>query len=275
VIDIDAYFRRIGITERPAEDQPPDLDLLRRLVLAHTRSIAFENLNTLMRVPVRLDLDSLEAKLVCSARGGYCFEQNTYFAAVLEQIGFSVKRLAARVVWGRSAEERWQNPRTHMALLVHVAGETWLCDVGFGGITPTAPLLFEPDREQRTPHETFRIVEREEVLLLQVRLGADWLDVYLFDLQPQSHVDYEMANHYVATHPESHFRHSLIAARPFEGGRYALRNRLFTTFITGGSKHERMLEDGDEIVQVLHECFRITVRDLAGFHAALDNIRED
>lgn len=274
-MNLEAYFRRVGFTAHTAQNQSADLDLLRKLTLAHTQAIAFENLNTLLRVPVRLDLDSLEAKLVRSARGGYCFEQNTYFAAVLEQLGFAVQRLSARVVWGQKAEQPWKNPRTHMVLLVAVSGQDFLCDVGFGGITPTAPLRLQANEDQRTPHETFRIVEHDNVLLLQVMLGSEWLDVYLFDQQPQSHIDYEMANHYVATHPASHFRHSLIAARPFEGGRYALRNRLFTTFYPGGEKRELTLDDAEELVRVLEEKFGVAVPDATAFEAALENIRED
>jgi N-hydroxyarylamine O-acetyltransferase len=272
VVSLPAYFDRIGLAAQAPSD--PDLERLSRLVHAHTASIPFENLNALMRAPVRLDLDSLEAKLVRSPRGGYCFEQNALFAAVLEQIGYSVRRLSARVVWGASAAQPWQNPRTHMVLLVDIAGQRYLCDVGFGGNTPTAPLLFELNTEQSTPHEVFRIIEHGEVFLLQISLGGQWKDVYLFDLQPQSDVDYAMANHYVATHPASHFRFTLVAARPFEGGRYALHNRRLITWPLGGDKRERRLGGCEELVQVLSEHFGISVPDIAAFDAALENIRE-
>ena len=257
------------------ERRQPDLELLSALTLAHTQAIPFENLNPLSRRPVPLDLESLEAKLVRSARGGYCFEQNTYFAAVLEQLGYSVRRLAARVVWGASAEPPWNNPRTHMALLVDIDGRQFLCDVGFGGVTPTAPLPFEPGQELATPHETFRILERGEIWLLQVRIEGEWQDVYLFDLQPQSAIDYQMANHYVATHPTSHFRFTLTAARAFEGGRHHLRNRLLTSFYRDSAKQQRVLSGTSEIAEVLQQVFGIDCGDKAQFESALGNISED
>lgn len=272
MVDLPAYLRRIGL---PGSLPEPDLRSLRGLVLAHTQSIAFENLNALMRLPVRLDLESLESKLVRAARGGYCFEQNALFAAVLEQVGFSVSRLAARVVWGGSATAACQNPRTHMALLVTVDGCRYLCDVGFGGGTPTAPLKFELDTEQATPHEDYRIVERGDVFLLQMRFAGQWQDVYLFDTQVQTLVDYEMANHYVATHPASHFRFTLVAARAFEGGRYALHNRRLTTYRADAPKRERVLDGDREITAILAEVFGIEVADGDAFRAALGNIRED
>ena len=273
MIDIAAYCRRIGLPA--AETQTPDLDLLRRLTLAHAQAIPFENLNVLMRRAVPLDLDALETKLIRSARGGYCFEQNAYFAAALEQFGFSVARLAGRVVWGSTAAPPWQNPRTHMLLLVDVAGARYLCDVGFGGVTPTAPLLFAMNRDLETPNETYRIVEQGDVLLLQADIAGEWQDVYLFDLQAQTAIDYEMANHYVATHPASHFRYTLMAARAFDGGRYHLRNRTLTIFRHDRPKERRELSGADEQLQALQEYFEIDVPDVTAFRAALENVRED
>ena len=194
---------------------------------------------------------------------------------MLVQLGFSVERLAARVVWGGSAEQPWGNPRTHRALLVSLSGERDLSDVGFGGTSPTAPWLFELNREQPTPHETYRIVEHGDVCNLQIRIGSKWLDVYLFDLQPQAGIDYEMANHYVATHPASQFRFTLMAARAFEGGRYHLRNRVFTTFLPDSDKQQRELRDADEQIEVLQESFGIELPDVTAFHAALANVEED
>lgn len=273
MIDPEAYCRRIGI---PAEEaRAADLSLLRRITLAHTQAIPFENLNVLMRLSVPLDLESLEAKLVRSARGGYCFEQNAYLAAMLEQFGYSVQRLAGRVVWGATAVQPWQNPRTHMLLLVNIAGERYICDVGFGGVTPTAPLPFAMNRELTTPNETYRIIEQDDICLLQAEIAGNWQDVYLFDLQSQAAIDYEMANHYVATHPASQFRHTLMAARAFDGGRYHLRNRSLTIFRRGSKKEQRELQGPDEQIEALRDYFGIEVPNISEFRASLENVRED
>jgi len=235
----------------------------------HTQTIAFENLNTLMRLPVPLDLDSLESKLVHSRRGGYCFEQNGLFAAVLEHLGFAVERLAARVVWGRSDATAARNPRTHMVLLVTVDGKRYLCDVGFGGITPTAPLLLSSESEQVTPHESFRILPDTGCFLLQADVAGQWRDVYLFDLQRQEPADYEMANHYVCSHPASHFRNTLIAARAFDGGRFALRNYQLTTYWRNGDREERSLAGADELLGVLEDTFGLALPERGRLRAAI------
>src|SRR5947207_2371631 len=95
-LDLEAYFRRVEYTG----ERQPTLRALTDLHLAHAMHIPFENLDVMLRRPIRLDLASIEAKLVRNLRGGYCYEQNLLFAAILERLGFSVTLLAARVRFG-------------------------------------------------------------------------------------------------------------------------------------------------------------------------------
>ncbi len=268
------YLDRIGYPHSRRARLQPDLECLRELTRLHTQSIPFENLDTLMREPVRLDIDSIEAKLVDARRGGYCFEQNALFAAALEDIGYAVTPLAARVVWGLDPAARRSNPRTHMVLLLALAETRYLCDVGFGGVTPTAPLVLGTAREQQTPHEPFRVVDDAGSFVLQVAIGGQWCDVYDFDLQPQAPSDYEMANHYVATHPASRFRNTLIAARAFEGGRHMLRNARLTTHVAGTEKVQRELDGPEALLRTLEVEFGIHVNDPEAVRAGLANIDE-
>jgi hypothetical protein len=129
-IDLDAYFTRIGY----AGVRRPIMETLRALHLAHATHIPFENLDVLLGRRILLDLESLQTKLVRGRRGGYCFEQNALFAAVLERLGFTVTRLAARVRMGVTRVL----PRTHVALAVDVDGGSWLADVGFGELGTVA-----------------------------------------------------------------------------------------------------------------------------------------
>ena len=146
-IDFKAYAARINYKG----DFAPTLDTLRAVHLAHATHIPFENLDILLGRPIRLDIESITAKLIHGRRGGYCFEQNALFAAVLEAAGFGVKRLAARVRMG-AAEVR---PRSHMLLCVEAEGERWLADVGFGGEGLLLPVALNPDQVQ--PHFDWHI----------------------------------------------------------------------------------------------------------------------
>ena len=268
-MNLAGYFQRIA-AEFPAQSKPaPNLETLQLLIRRHTQTIAFENLNSLMRLPVPLDLDALEEKLVRRRRGGYCFEQNGLFAAVLGQIGFTVKQLSARVVWGQTDASSLRFPRTHMVLLVSLGDDGYLCDVGFGGITPTGALRIDTEASQATPHETFRFRHSDGLFTLQALVSDQWHDVYVFDLQAQSSVDYEMANHYVCTWPRSHFRHTLIAARALDGGRIHLRNRLLTTFSNDGQREKQELHGAHEFAAVLESQFGVVVPDFPTFERAL------
>src|SRR4051812_46933180 len=97
-LDLEAYAARLDYHG----DFSASVETLRALHFAHATHIPFENLDILLGRPIRLDLDSLIAKLIDGRRGGYCFEHNALFAAVLEAAGFRVRRLAARVRAGAS-----------------------------------------------------------------------------------------------------------------------------------------------------------------------------
>jgi glyoxylase-like metal-dependent hydrolase (beta-lactamase superfamily II) len=153
-IDLEGYFRRIGY----AGGRKPTLDTLAALHLHHAQAIAFENLDPLLGRPVVLDAASLERKLVHDGRGGYCYEHNLLFAHVLRALDFCVSGLAARVLWTYYPEDAI-TARTHQLLRVELEDGSYIVDVGFGGQTLTGPLRLEPDLEQLTPHELFRVVQ--------------------------------------------------------------------------------------------------------------------
>ena len=248
--DLGAYFERIG--HSPGQ-RAPTLATLRALHLYHSQAIAFEDLDPFSGRPVQLDLPALERKLVHAGRGGYCFEQNLLFRHILTELGFNVHGLAARVMW--NAPEGVVRKRSHMLLLRDVGGERYIADVGFGGLTLTAPLRVATDIEQSTPHEAFRLVDQEGDFVLQARIRDTWKPLYRFDLQPQHLVDYEVANWYLSNHPKSRFVTHLMAARPVPGRRYALLNDTFTVHELGGGSEQRTLQSVAEIRGVLEEYF--------------------
>ncbi len=204
-LHLPAYLARIGYEG----NLDPTLETLRSLHFAHASTIPFENLDILLGRGISLDLSDIQAKLVTARRGGYCFEQNALFAAVLESLGFKLRRLAARVQFG-ATEIR---PRTHMLLEVEIDNEPWLADVGFGssGLRyPIALLRGEPDQHGVW---SYRVKSEGERLTLQSQEPAGWLDLYMFTREPQYAVDYVVGNHYTATHPHSPFVQNLIVQK--------------------------------------------------------------
>jgi arylamine N-acetyltransferase len=90
---LDAYLRRIGVA-RPAAIDAAALGGLHR---AHQLAVPFENLSIHLSEPIRLDEDGLLDKIVIRRRGGFCYELNGAFGALLEALGAQVARVGARV----------------------------------------------------------------------------------------------------------------------------------------------------------------------------------
>ena len=253
-IDLDAYFERVGYSG-PRE---PTLEVLKALELAQPAAIAFESLDPLLGRPVRLDPASLEAKLVRGGRGGYCFEQNGVFWRVLRALGFEVTPLSARVRW-MLPEDAPLGPLSHMLLRVETPEGPHLCDVGFGGQSPTAPLRFEPGLEQATPHGTYRLIERDGGYELQMRLPDRWRALYRFNLEPRVLADYEVASWHTSTHPNSRFTNGLIVSLAPAGRRMNLLDAGLTTYFADGRMEERTLGSAQELHAVLTGDFGLRV----------------
>ncbi|HET7032061.1 MAG TPA: arylamine N-acetyltransferase [Casimicrobiaceae bacterium] len=247
-VDLAAYIERIAY----AGDLAPSRATLDALHLAHATHIPFENLDILLGRPIRLDLASLQAKLVRGGRGGYCFEQNRLFAAVLETLGFEVTPLAARVRFGTSAVR----PRTHMLLRVDIDGIPLLADVGFGIFGLLTPVPLDQPGQSRQFAWTYRIAREAGLYVLQLRTGDAWADLYAFTLEPQYPGDYEMANHYTSTHPSSVFVQTVIAQRSTPDLKRMLRDRTYSEH-RGETVTERTLADEDELLEILADEFEL------------------
>ena len=200
------------------------VETLRGLHFAHATQIPFENLDILLGRSIALDRESLQSKLVERRRGGYCFEQNTLFAAVLESLGFVVIRLAARVRFGSTSIR----PRSHMLLSVEINGEPWLADVGFGGEGLLYPIPLDRDNPIRQGAWTFRVQSEGDVQVLQSLHTDGWFDLYAFTREPQYPVDFVVSNHFTSTYPHSPFVQSIVVQRTSLDARWILRDRELT-----------------------------------------------
>ncbi len=244
-MDLKAYFARIG-HKGSAE---PSLQTLSALHALHPAHIAFEGLDPFLGRPVKIDPQSIQAKLVGTRRGGYCFEHNGLFHDILAQIGFTVTPLAARVVWMSALEH--DAPLTHRFTLVRLADGAYIADVGFGGQHPTAPLRLEPGRQQQTSHGTYRVMQEGEVYETQLRLLNRWAPMYRFTLKHRSPVDFEVANWFTSTYPGGTFTRSLMAAMVVGDTRVTLLNTTLNIRDPDGHAEQRSLDDANDLRHVL------------------------
>lgn len=266
--NLSLYLQRLGFDAPPA----PTLQTLRQLQLRHTSAFPFENLTTLSGEPVLVDLPSIEQKVLHEGRGGYCYELNNLFLALLQALGFDARGISGRVVMGQP-EGAW-TARTHRLSLVTLEGVRYITDVGFGGMVPTAPLLLDTPDEQLTPHEPYRIEQHDDGYTLCANVTGDWRAMYVFDLQRQEDIDYTLGNWYVSTHPDSPFVQKLMVARTGEGWRRTLNNGSFAIHRIGSESERRRVADVDELVALLQSEFGIRVPEHAKLKQALGRLLE-
>jgi N-hydroxyarylamine O-acetyltransferase len=252
-LDLDAYLHRIHY-DGSAESEPSAATLA-ALHRAHLAAIPFENLNLMLGRGIRVDLESIQAKLVDQKRGGYCYEHGQLFGAALERLGFQVDRLLARV--GPDAEPA--RPRTHLTLRVRTAdGGTWLADVGFGSSPPAPLALAPPDGggQQDLDGWIYDIVPGETPRTWKLRelYAGEWVTLYRYEDQPVYPADVVMSNHYTATYPESWFVQLPIVVRRDVGATRSLLGRIYTVTRPGHVKERRVLTD-EEFAAALGDEF--------------------
>ncbi len=254
---LETYLARIG-ADRPAQ---PSLTALRIIVGAHAAAIPFENLDIVFGRPIRLDIASIQAKLVDARRGGYCFEHNTLLQTALQAIGFEVTSLMARVVRGGPADA--MTSLTHMCLNVALPQGNYLADVGFGNLTPTAPLAFDRTDAQPTGHEAFRLLPMQGrhagEMLLQARLGDTWEALYRFARQPSSPIDHEVANWFTSTRPGDLFTENMVVALPGTACRKTLFNGEMTIRDMDNNTHRSRTDGADSLRMALNDQFGIVL----------------
>lgn len=246
-LDLEAYLERINW----GADACPTYDVLRGLLAAHMTAIPFENLDVLFGRHIRLDLDGLQEKLVRARRGGYCFEHGMLFAAVLEAFGFKPVRHTARVT---VIVSRTEAPRSHMFLTVPVAEGTFVVDPGFGVLAPRLPVPLLDRVEARIDSETHWMARDGNHWVLRTRTAERDINCWASALEEDNLVDFEVGNHYVATHPSSPFVNRLMMRALTEDGRVTVMNREVKIH-RGNTSEATQLDNRTSLRKVIADYF--------------------
>src|SRR5499433_757671 len=251
-----AWLKRIGYNG----SLEPTLSTLHQLILAHSHAIAYESLDIMLGRTPRLDLASLQRKMIIGGRGGYCLEQNMLFREGLRSLGYKITSLQGRVVRGMAIDA--PRPAIHMLLQVDLPEGPYLTDVGFGNLAPTSALLLRPGIEQETPHEPMRFIDVDGELTLQVKLRDTWEHIYRVIPYPRYDGEYEIANWYTATHPETPYQGNIIVAKPGPNrSRITMYNARVTMRDADGHAEKRWLASESEFKEVLRGEFGLNMSD--------------
>lgn len=246
MMQLDAYLARLGV----APPLPVTAETLRRLHVAHLAAFTFHNLAIQRRGSVHVDVESIERKFLAGTDGGgYCFEQNTLFAAVLRELGFTVTTLLGRV---GPPDKRALN---HMLLLVDADGQTWLADVGFGAEGPLEPIPLQDGIRVTQSGIDYSLRRDPHHWTLTMHCGETSEDLYEFTGTPYTDGDVEIANYYTSTHPASIFRRTLTIQRATPEERLILRPRVVTRY-RNGERTDTPIEPA-QVRQLAKELFGI------------------
>jgi N-hydroxyarylamine O-acetyltransferase len=256
LFDQAAWLKRIGYSGKVE----PTLTTLHQLIFAHSHAIAYESLDIMLGRTPRLDLDSLQRKMITGGRGGYCLEQNMLFREGLRSLGFKITSLQGRVVRGMAIDA--PRPAIHMLLQVELPEGRYLADVGFGNLAPTSALLLKPGVEQETPHEIMRFIDVGGELTLQSKLRDTWEHIYRVIPYPRYDGEYEITHWYTGTHPDAPYQGNIIAARPGPNRtRITIFNARVTVRHATGEAERRLLKDEADYRSVLRESFGLNMSD--------------
>lgn len=250
-MDVDLYLNRIGFEGRAVVS----LDSLFALQKAHMLNVPFENLDVYMGRPLKLDPEDLFDKIVTHRRGGYCFELNTLYGAMLRAIGFDVTPVLARV-WLRDPPE--VPPLTHMLHAVEIDDQIYISDVGFGGLTTRIPL----STSNLTPVDDcvglIRLNPCDYGHMVQRQTPDGWENQFSFKSEPAILSDILQGNHFTETHPSSHFRHNRFIGLFTETGRNGLVDLNFTSR-AGETLTDANLKDADEWIDFIEAEFGLVL----------------
>ena len=247
-MDTESYLQRINYTG----SLTPGIELLKQLQLAHLLTVPFENLSIHIKEPIVLQYELLFDKIVRQRRGGFCYELNGLFSALLNRLGFNSVMLPAGVA---NNEGEFSPDYDHMTLMV-LLEERWLVDVGFGD-SFRRPLLIDNRDPQFQGNCSYRIDDEENYFILnEKKEGGDWKPQYRFTLKSSRLNDFEDMCNYNQTSPDSHFTQKRICTIARLRGRVTLSDmRLIETI--GNEKSERVLSDEAEYAAILLKEFGI------------------
>ena len=248
---VETYLERIGLDE--AEE--PSREFLDKLIYAHQRAVPFDDLDVSDKHEVvSLGVEDLFDKIVVRRRGGYCFELNGLFGALLRALGFDVHACMARVIFRPGAYPLI----THRANIVSIDGKRYLADVGFGGPMPTFAPLIEAGATRSEFGHAFTLYECDEYWWEVGYQGGKATEqrVLRFCTMPVEEHDFVPLSFYQSANPRSVFRQHRMVNIKTPDGAYDVRDNVFTTF-AGGEKTSVEIQDDEEFDRILAEKFGI------------------
>lgn len=260
----EAYLKRIGLDHVPE----PTRESLDALIYAHQTHVPFETVGVHRGCGAPdLSLDALYRKVVEEGKGGYCFELNKLFQALLASLGYDVRAVLCRAVRGREG----RMPINHRGIVVTLEEGAFSADVGFGGPMPPGALLLAPGAEQDICGETYiaEIAEAtdgswwkvDRITKAQADLHDDTLPARRqteleLCIAPVEDIDFEALSLF-CSQPKTLFRDHEVVNLRTDGGYKGYKDGVLT-IRDGATKSVIELADAEARADALKEHFGLT-----------------
>ncbi|WP_219416642.1 arylamine N-acetyltransferase family protein [Pseudonocardia nigra] len=232
-MDADALLARIGAT-RPVR---PTAAALAALQGAHVTAVPFENYDIHRGVPISLDLSDHQDKIVGRGRGGFCYELNGLFAALLRELGFGVTLVSAFSLGDDGA----RGPDfDHLRLLVDTDDGRMIADVGNGARWKRPVPLRSGVHGNVQVHRDGDLWWTSEQ-----RPDGRWERGWAWTTQPRELAEFTERCRYQEHDPASHFVTRRLAVLATGSGRLSLLNGVLTE-IDGDTRTDRPVDAGEE-----------------------------
>lgn len=230
------YLNRIGYRGNAKADIATVTEMMR----CQLCTVPFENLDVQAGKVISLVPEEIVEKILNRNRGGYCYEINGLFAMALQSLGIPYQFVAARPMFSPV-----KRPKTHMAIVLRMNGEQWLCDLGFGSYGIRAPMrLSLVDVEVKQDFDTYILCKtNDHEYLLKALVDGEWASQYAFDLSLQEWIDFVPANYFNSTHPDSVFVQKLLIVLQNQAGRTILFGDVLKTVANGKVKTQTIAPD--------------------------------
>lgn len=254
-VNSDAYLERIGI--EPSTIDSSNFETLRRICRAHVTTIPFENLDITGRPEdeaggpgVTLSIPDIYEKIVERERGGYCFELNGLVHWLLDDLGYDVDRVAARMTNGNSIRV----PANHLTNVVHL-DRRYVVDVGMGRPKIRQPVPIDGSAHLDDAAVEWRVVQSDRPdatyrVEFRYQGNDEWTRRYIFDETPRDISYFEATNEYLQCAPESPFTGSPAIFMSTDEGLIELQADTFIEY-SGAEKREKSVspEEWDDVLQ--------------------------
>lgn len=245
-MNITAYLTRIQYNDPLVATT----DVLFKLQKQHLLNVPFENLD--IQNKIKIDLNTIYDKIVVRKRGGFCYELNYLFYQLLKESGFQVKMISGRVYQDGTFTPEFD----HLALIVTIAKDNYLADVGFGEFSIN-PLKLTTE-EIIDPRGIFRIEQRSEgfTVFKKNKNTDEFIPEYFFTDNERKIEEFQNRCLFHQTDPSSHFMKNRICSIATLSGRISLSgNKLKIT--EKGQVTEKLLDTETAAIEYLWQYFGI------------------